>query len=54
MLFFHMTKLGTIDLKGLSYELDFENVDENWQILALKRDAAGYEFFRGTSDFWLK
>ncbi len=25
-----------IDLKGLSYEIDFENVDENWQILAFK------------------
>jgi hypothetical protein len=23
-------------LKGLSYEIDFKNVDENWQILALK------------------
>ncbi len=23
-----------VDLKGLSYEIDFENVDENWQILA--------------------
>jgi hypothetical protein len=28
-------------LKGLSYEIDFENVDENCQILALIRAAAG-------------
>jgi hypothetical protein len=27
-------------LNGLSYEIDFENVDENWQILALIRAAA--------------
>ncbi len=29
-------------LKGLSYEIDFENVDENLQILALRRAAAGF------------
>jgi hypothetical protein len=29
-------------LKGLSYEIDFENVDENLQILALIRAAAGF------------
>jgi hypothetical protein len=29
-------------LKGLSYEIDFENVDENWQILALIRAVAGF------------
>ncbi len=29
-------------LKGLSYEIDFENVDENLQILALTRAAAGF------------
>ncbi len=29
-------------LNGLSYEIDFENVDENLQILALTRAAAGY------------
>ncbi len=34
------------DLKGLSYEIDFENVDENWQILALKRAAAGFWIFQ--------
>jgi hypothetical protein len=28
-------------LKGLSYEIDFENVYENLQILALTRAAAG-------------
>jgi hypothetical protein len=32
----------TFELKGLSYEIDFENVDENWQILALTRAAAGF------------
>jgi hypothetical protein len=31
-----------IALKGLSHEIDFKNVDENWQILALTRAAAGY------------
>ncbi len=29
-------------LKGLSYEIDFENVDENGQILALTRAAVGF------------
>jgi hypothetical protein len=29
-------------LKGLSYEIEFENVDENLQILALTRAAAGF------------
>ncbi len=35
-----------ITLKGLSYEIDFENVDENWQILALTRAAAGFWIFQ--------
>ena len=29
-------------LKGLSHEIDFQNVDENGQILALTRAAAGF------------
>jgi hypothetical protein len=29
-------------LKGLSYEIDFENVDKNGQILAFIRVAAGF------------
>jgi hypothetical protein len=33
---------GFPSLKGLSYEMDFENVDENWQILAFIRAAAGF------------
>ena len=33
-------------LKGLSYEIDFENFDENWQILASIRAAAGFLIFR--------
>ncbi len=33
-------------LKGLSYEIDFENVGENWQILALTRAAAGFWIFQ--------
>ncbi len=39
--------------KGLSYKIDFENVGENRQILALIRAAAGFRIFRrvGTSDF---
>jgi hypothetical protein len=32
----------TLDLKGLSYEIDFENVDKNRQILALIRAAADF------------
>jgi hypothetical protein len=32
-------------LKGLSHEIDFKNVGENWQILALTRAAAGYWIF---------
>jgi hypothetical protein len=34
--------LDSDHLKGLSYEIDFENVDENLQILALTRAAAGF------------
>jgi|LakMenEpi03Aug12_release.lakeMendotaPanAssembly.Ray.scaffolds.fasta_scaffold4740191_1 hypothetical protein len=30
------------NLKGLSHEIDFKNVDENRQILALIRAAAGF------------
>ncbi len=33
-------------LKGLSHEIDFENVDENGQILALLRAAAGFLIFQ--------
>jgi hypothetical protein len=29
-------------LKGLSREIDFKNVDEKWQILALIRAVAGF------------
>ncbi len=39
-------KITTGVLKGLSYEIDFKNVDENWQILALIRAAAGSWIFR--------
>ncbi len=35
--------------KGLSHEIDFDNVDENWQMLALISAAAGFEFFGRTS-----
>ncbi len=31
-----------LHLKGLSHEIDFKNVDENGQILALLRAAAGF------------
>ncbi len=34
--------INVFNLKGLSYEIDFENVDENGQILALTRAAAGF------------
>ncbi len=34
------------DLKGLSHEIDFKNFDENGQILALTRAAAGFRIFR--------
>ncbi len=33
------------NLKGLSYETDFENLDVNWQILALTRASAGFWIF---------
>ncbi len=33
-------------LKGLSHEIDFKNVDENGQIFALIRAAAGFWIFR--------
>jgi hypothetical protein len=32
----------TMTIKGLSHEIDFKNVDENGQILALTRAAAGF------------
>ena len=35
-------------LKGLSHEIDFKNVDENGQILALTRAAAGFLIFSET------
>jgi hypothetical protein len=35
-----------LSLKGLSHEIDFKNVDENGQILALLRAAAGFGIFR--------
>jgi hypothetical protein len=34
--------LTKYSLKGLSHEIDFKNVDENGQILALLRAAAGF------------
>ena len=34
------------NLKGLSHEIDFKNVVENGQILALIRAAAGFLIFR--------
>jgi hypothetical protein len=40
-----------VSLKGLSHEMDFNNVDENLQKWALLSAAAGFEFFRGPSDF---
>jgi hypothetical protein len=33
---------GKFFLKGLSHEINFKNVDENGQILALLRAAAGF------------
>jgi hypothetical protein len=39
----YLTKTGVFgSLKGLSHEIDFKNVDENGQILALLRAAAGF------------
>jgi hypothetical protein len=35
-----------ICLKGLSHEIDFKNIVENGQILALIRAAAGFLIFR--------
>jgi hypothetical protein len=35
-----------ISLKGPYHEIDFENVDENWQILALLRAEAGFWIFQ--------
>jgi hypothetical protein len=40
LFFLYISKIPI--LKGLSYEIDFENVDENLQILALIRAAAGF------------
>ncbi len=41
-------------LKGLSYEVDFENVDKIDRSWPLQGPRLVFEFFRGTSDFWLK
>ncbi len=41
-------------LKGLSHEMDFNNVDENWQMLAFYVPQLVFEFFGGPSDFYLK
>ncbi len=38
----HPTTSVANHLKGLSHEIDFKNVDENGQILALLRAAAGF------------
>jgi hypothetical protein len=38
--------VSKLDLKGLSHEIDFKNVVENGQILALIRAAAGFLIFR--------
>jgi hypothetical protein len=48
---------GFCGLKGLPYEIDFENVDENWQILALTRflnfsEAPLIFSWNKTSSFW--
>ncbi len=40
----HFLNLFT-HLKGLSYEIDFENVDKNWQIVALIMAVAGFWIF---------
>ncbi len=37
--------MANLTLKGLSHEIDFKNVDENGQILALLRAAAGFWIF---------
>jgi hypothetical protein len=39
-----MTTMPLFYLKGLSHEIDFDNSDENWQMLALTRAAAGFFF----------
>ena len=39
---FQFCVLSKSNLKGLSQEIDFKNVDENGQILALTRAAAGF------------
>ncbi len=40
----NMTPTNVLEksLKGLSHNMDFHNVDENWQILALLSAAAGF------------
>ncbi len=35
-----------IHLKGLSHVIDFDNVDENLQMLVIGRAAAGFGIFR--------
>ncbi len=50
----HRAQISKNQLKGLSYEMDLKNVDENWQILALIEPQLVFEFFGGTSDFLLK
>ncbi len=33
-------------LKGLSHEIDFDNIEKNWRMLALISAAAGFWFFQ--------
>ncbi len=37
-----ISRIRTTALKGLSHEMDFKNVDENLQMLALVSAAAGF------------
>jgi hypothetical protein len=42
MILFFFLSGKNVSLKGLSHEIDFKNVDENGQILALLSAAAGF------------
>ncbi len=43
--------LTHLHLKGLSHEIDFNNAEENWQMLALISAAAGFWLFRRPLSF---
>ncbi len=43
---FHQVRISERNLKGLSHEIDFDNIKKNWRMLALISAAAGFFFIK--------